>query len=104
MSYRQTKSAWAKQQMLADLKETQASEPVLLDIERWRKWIAVGVTEYSSVHGTCVWNGKDVFIDAQAPYVTSPDPDFPVECHMNGLRLYLAWPVWNSTIEQEASR
>ncbi|MEM7675022.1 MAG: hypothetical protein AAF449_03365 [Myxococcota bacterium] len=91
-TYKQRKQAWARQQMLQDLKETQSTESVRLDMKRWRRWIT-GVTEYSSIHATCVWNGKDVFIDAEAPYVTKPDSNFPVERHIQGKKLYHAWPI-----------
>lgn len=92
MSYEQRKRTWARLQMWQDLRETQRNEPVHLDMNRWRHWLN-GVTEYSSVHATCVWNGLDVFIDAEAPYVTVPNPDFPIERDVDGLRMYLAWPV-----------
>jgi len=92
MAYEQRKRTWAQQQMLQDLRDTQQTESVYLDMPRWARWIA-DVTDYSNVHATCVWNGKEVFIDAESPYVTAPDPSFPVERCIGGFRFYHAWPV-----------
>ncbi|MEM7674435.1 MAG: hypothetical protein AAF449_00370 [Myxococcota bacterium] len=49
-----------------------------------------GVTAYDG-QATCQWNETTVFLDAEAPYVTQPHPDFPIAEDEYGQPLYSAW-------------
>ena len=65
-----------QQRLWNDLMEESEDPYVGHNMENWAEFVQ-GVTEYDAREGTCTWNGKEVYLDSEAPYVVDPDDRFP---------------------------
>ncbi|MEM7678190.1 MAG: hypothetical protein AAF449_19535 [Myxococcota bacterium] len=55
----------------------------------WAEFLK-GITAYDG-QATCRWNDTTVFLDAEAPYVDQPHPDFPIIEEEHNYTFYSAW-------------